>query len=257
MSSLKVISFGIYEDNQNPINHIYKNEEVLYIDGCFWDTNTWVFGYLNGYKGKTENELISYYELICKKRLDLKYRIISAPEYMKNIIPIMDKHNELYKKASKYKRMRHGNPDVDLYFDHYNRYKYEIENAHFDIAVSNILFEYEWNDHITRVMFLEKRKDASDEERKYYMERSMLSFYHQEITYFKDDLSEAKNQYESFMKNANKLIKNRKSLLFVATRIVSRYQTIKEMTIDEFSFDEYIHGYNDIYRINNSNYNKG
>lgn len=50
----------------------------------------------------------------------------------------MDKHNELYKKASKYKRMRHGNPDVDLYFDHYNRYKYEIENAHFDIAVSNI-----------------------------------------------------------------------------------------------------------------------
>lgn len=62
-------------------------------------------------KGKTENELISYYELICKKRLYLKYRIISAPEYMKNIIPIMDKHNELYKKASKYKRMRHGNPD--------------------------------------------------------------------------------------------------------------------------------------------------
>lgn len=59
------------------------------------------------------------------------------------------------------------------------------------------------------------------------------------------------------MKNANKLIKNRKSLLFVATRIVSRYQTIKEMTIDESSFDEYIHGYNDIYRINNSNYNKG
>lgn len=96
MSSLKVISFGIYEDNQNSINHIYKNEEVLYMDGCFWDTNTWVFGYLNGYKGKTENELISYYELICKKRLRLKYRIISAPEYMKNIIPIMDKHNELY-----------------------------------------------------------------------------------------------------------------------------------------------------------------
>ena len=53
---------------------------------------------MNGYKGKTENELISYYELICKKRLDLKYRIISAPEYMKNIIPIMDKHNELYKR---------------------------------------------------------------------------------------------------------------------------------------------------------------
>lgn len=176
---------------------------------------------------------------------------------MKNIIPIMDKHNELYKKASKYKRMRYGNPDVDLYFDHCNKYKYEIENAHFDIAVSNILFEYEWNDHFTRVRVLEKRKDASDEERKYYMKRSMLSFYHQEITGFKDDLSEAKDQYKSFMKNANKLIKNRKSLLFVATRIVSRYQTIKEMTIDEFSFDEYIHGYNDIYRINNSNYNKG
>lgn len=35
MSSLKVISFGIYEDNQNPINHIYKDEEVLYMDGCF------------------------------------------------------------------------------------------------------------------------------------------------------------------------------------------------------------------------------
>ena len=52
-------------------------------------------------------------------------------------------------------------------------------------------------------------------------------------------------------------ILNRKSLLFVATRIVCRYQTIKEMTIDEFSFNEYIHGYNDIYRINNSNYNKG
>lgn len=98
MNSLKVISFGIYEDNQNPINQIYNNEEVLYMDGCFWDTNTQVFGYLNGYKGKTENELISYYELICKKRLDLKYGIISAPEYMKNIIPIMDKHNELYKR---------------------------------------------------------------------------------------------------------------------------------------------------------------
>lgn len=80
--------------------------------------------------------------------------------------------------------MRHGNPDVYLYFDHYNKYKYEIENA-------------------------------------------------------------------------NKLVKNRKSLLFVATRIVCRYQTIKEMTIDEFSFDEYFHGYNDIYRINKSNYNKG
>lgn len=184
MNSLKVISFGIYEDNQNPINHIYKDKEVLYMDGCFWDTNTWVFGYLNGYKGKTENELISYYELICKKRLHLKYRIISAPEYMKNIIPIMEKHNDLYKKASKYKRKRHGKPDVELFFDHYNKYKYEIENA-------------------------------------------------------------------------NKLVKNRKSLLFVATRIVCRYQTIKEMTIDEFSFNEYIHGYNDIYRINNSNYNKG
>lgn len=98
MNSLKVISFGIYKDNQNPINQIYNNDEVLYMDGCFWDTNTQVFGYLNGYKGKTENELISYYELICKKRLDLKYRIISAPEYMKNIIPIMDKHNELYKR---------------------------------------------------------------------------------------------------------------------------------------------------------------
>lgn len=48
------------------------------MDGCFWDTNTWVFGYLNGYKGKTENELINYYELICKKRLYLKYRIITA-----------------------------------------------------------------------------------------------------------------------------------------------------------------------------------
>lgn len=78
MSSLKVISFGIYEDNQNPINHIYKDGRVLYMDDCFWDTNTWVFGYLNGCKGKAENELINYYELICKKRLYLKYRIISA-----------------------------------------------------------------------------------------------------------------------------------------------------------------------------------
>ena len=85
----------------------------------------------------------------------------------------------------------------------------------------------------------------------------MSSFYHQEITYFKYDLSEAKDQCNSFMENANKLIKDRKSLFFVATKIVSRYQTIKEMTIDEFSFDEYIHGYNDIYRIKNSNYNKG
>lgn len=40
MNSLKVISFEIYEDNQNPINHIYKDERVLYMDGWFWDTNT-------------------------------------------------------------------------------------------------------------------------------------------------------------------------------------------------------------------------
>lgn len=40
MNSLKVISFGIYKDNQNPINQIYNNDEVLYMDGCFWDTNT-------------------------------------------------------------------------------------------------------------------------------------------------------------------------------------------------------------------------
>lgn len=40
MNSLKVISFGIYEDNQNPINQIYNNDEFLYMDGCFWDTNT-------------------------------------------------------------------------------------------------------------------------------------------------------------------------------------------------------------------------
>lgn len=40
MSSLKVISFGIYEDNQNPISHIYKDERVLYMDGFFGDTNT-------------------------------------------------------------------------------------------------------------------------------------------------------------------------------------------------------------------------
>lgn len=56
---------------------------------------------------------------------------------MKNIIPIMDKHNELYKKASKYKRMRHGNPDVDLYFDHYNKYKYEIGNANKLVKIEN------------------------------------------------------------------------------------------------------------------------
>jgi len=35
MNSLKVISFGIYEDNQNPINQIYKDERILYMDGCF------------------------------------------------------------------------------------------------------------------------------------------------------------------------------------------------------------------------------
>lgn len=242
--------FLVYKNNDINDLSFFDKENILYEDGCFYDSDITCFGFLSNYKEDTIESIIDKYIENIKEEYHKVYSLISSKEYMDNIVNIMNEYDRLSNIVKKYKRRKIGNPDVYNLTKFIEQHNKEIEYSRFDYKVSSVFYTIYKDDKIWKTKLVEKDINASEIDRKEIMKLAISSYIDEEIIYFKEEISEARSSYNNLINKLNQFLATNEYLFLIKEPIKKDNLIPKIMNIKEFTFIEYAKSNYKCYKIN-------